>query len=182
MSTDAISEAKSKLREQYRKERQARFIADSWIHILNISEFQNKLKIASYISYDFEPITSDINKKLIESGVSLYLPRLLKNNDLEWVKWNGQAANLKKSGKVLEPIGESEAVDFDVIITPALHIDRSGNRLGQGGGSYDRVLARSMAWKIALVHPGEITSDPLPVCDFDQKVNAAATPTMVVRF
>ena len=107
---------------------------------------------------------------------------MLKNNDLEWVKWNGESANLKKSGKVLEPIGESEIVDLDVIITPALHIDRSGNRLGQGGGSYDRALAKSNAWKIALVHPGEITSEPLPVSEFDQKVNAAATPTLVVRF
>lgn len=182
MNKDQISIAKSQLREQYRKDRKARFFPDSWLHILSISEFENKKKIASYISYEFEPSTSDLNKKLIESGVSLYLPRLLKNNDLEWVKWNGETENLKKSGKVFEPVGESEIVDLDVIITPALHIDRYGNRLGQGGGSYDRALAKSKAWKIALVHPGEITSELLPVSEFDQKVNAAATPTLVVRF
>ena len=182
MTKDQISIAKSQLREQYRKDRKARFIQDSWSHILNISEFTNKKKIASYISYEYEPTTSDLNKKLIDSGVSLYLPRLLKNKDLEWVKWNGESANLKKSGKVLEPVGESEIVELDVIITPALHIDRFGNRLGQGGGAYDRALAKSNAWKIALVHSGEITSDPLPVSEFDQKVNAAATPTLVVRF
>ena len=182
MTKDQISIAKSQLREQYRKDRKARFMQDSWIHILSISEFLNKKNIASYISYDFEPNTLDLNKKLIESGVTLYLPRLLKNNDLEWVKWNGESVNLKKSGKVFEPIGESELVDLDVIITPALHIDRYGNRLGQGGGSYDRALAKSKAWKIALVHPGEITSELLPVSEFDQKVNAAATPTLVVRF
>ena len=182
MTKDQISIAKSQLREQYRKDRNARFMQDSWLHILSISEFSNKKKIASYISYDFEPNTLDLNKKLIESGVTLYLPRLLKSNDIEWVKWNGESVNLKKSGKVFEPVGESEIVDLDVIITPALHIDRSGNRLGQGGGSYDRALAKSKAWKIALVHPGEITSELLPVSEFDQKVNAAATPTLVVRF
>ena len=182
MTKDPISIAKSQLREQFRKDRKARFIQDSWIHILSTSEFENKKKIASYISYEFEPNTLDLNKKLIESGVTLYLPRLLKNNDLEWVKWNGDSVNLKKSGKVFEPVGESEIVDLDVIITPALHIDRSGNRLGQGGGSYDRALAKSKAWKIALVHPGEITSELLPASEFDQKVNAAATPTLVVRF
>jgi 5-formyltetrahydrofolate cyclo-ligase len=182
MTKDQISIAKSQLRDQYRKDRKARFIEESWLHILSISEFTNKKNIASYLSYEFEPNTNDLNKKLIQSGVSLYLPRLLKDNDLEWVKWNGESTNLKKSGKVLEPIGESEIVDLEVIITPALHIDRSGNRLGQGGGSYDRALAKSNAWKIALVHPGEITSEPLPVSGFDQKVDAAATPTMVVRF
>ena len=182
MTKDQISIVKSQLREQYRRDRKARFIQDSWSHILNISEFANKKNIASYVSYEYEPDTSDLNEKLIDSGVSLYLPRLLKNNDLEWVKWNGEPANLRRSGKVLEPIGESEIVELDVIITPALHIDRFGSRLGQGGGSYDRALARSKAWKVALVHPGEVTSEPLPVSEFDQKVNAAATPTVVIRF
>ena len=182
MTKDQISIAKSQLREQYRQDRKARFIDDSWLHILSISEFVNKKKIASYISFDYEPNTQDLNQKLIASGVWLYLPRLLKNNDLEWVRWNGESINLKKTGKVLEPIGEADLVDLDLIIVPALHVDRTGNRLGQGGGSYDRALARSSAWKIALVHPGEITSEPIPVSEFDQKVDAVATPTMVVRF
>ena len=69
-----------------------------------------------------------------------------------------------------------------VIIVPALHVDRDGNRLGQGGGSYDRALARSDAWKIALLHKGEITNEPLPVEPHDQKVSAAATPEIMVRF
>ena len=138
--------------------------------------------IASYLSYDVEPSTIDINKQILKSGAKLFLPRMLKNNDLEWVAWNGQENQLKKVGKFFEPIGEAVDVELDVIIVPALHVDRSGNRLGQGGGSYDRALARASAWKIALVHPGEITSEPLPTATFDQKVNAAATPTMLVRF
>jgi 5-formyltetrahydrofolate cyclo-ligase len=83
---------------------------------------------------------------------------------------------LKKVGKILEPIGTAVEPKLDVIIVPALHIDRGGNRLGQGGGSYDRTLARSAAWKVALVHPGEITSEALPTNAHDQKVDAAATP------
>jgi len=108
---------------------------------------------------------------------------MLKNNDLEWVSWDGEQENLKKSGKSLEPIGNAEIdIKLEVIIVPALHVDREGNRLGQGGGSYDRVLARSAAWKIALLHRGELTSQSLPVEAHDQKVNAAATPEIIVRF
>ena len=57
-----IANAKSKLRDFYRKERKARFITDSWIHILAASEFNNLpgKNIASYLSYDIEPSTSDI--------------------------------------------------------------------------------------------------------------------------
>jgi hypothetical protein len=52
----------------------------------------------------------------------------------------------------------------------------------EGGGSYDRFLARSNAWTIALLHRGELTSEMLPVEPHDQKIKAAATPEIIVRF
>ncbi|MEI7561111.1 MAG: 5-formyltetrahydrofolate cyclo-ligase [Actinomycetes bacterium] len=179
-----IANTKSQLRDFYRKERKARFIADSWLHILSAVEFTDSTSknFASYLSYDVEPSTIDINKKLIQSGANLFLPRVLKNNDVEWVQWSGDEKQLKKVGKILEPIGAAVEQKLDVIIVPALHIDQDGNRLGQGGGSYDRALARSSAWKVALVHPGEITSEALPTNAYDQKVDAAATPMMLIRF
>jgi 5-formyltetrahydrofolate cyclo-ligase len=185
-SDKEIANEKSKLRDFYRKERKLRFISDSWLHILTAAEFidlpSKKQNIASYLSYDVEPSTIDLNKQILASGANLFLPRMLKNHDLEWVPWLGQENQLKKVGKFFEPIGDAVDIPLDVIIVPALHIDRSGNRLGQGGGSYDRALARTSAWKIALVHPGEISSESIPTTAFDQKVNAAATPTMLVRF
>jgi len=140
------NENKSALRKQYRKERADRFVSESWLHILSANEFKDVSKIGSYISYEFEPETSDVNQRVISSGKTLYLPRLLKDNDLEWVAWDGDKSKLKKSGKTLEPVGAAvEDIQLDVIILPALHVDRTGNRLGQGGGSYDRFLARSNA-------------------------------------
>jgi 5-formyltetrahydrofolate cyclo-ligase len=179
----ANSENKSELRKQYRQERADRFITDSWLHILSASELKAAAKIGSYISYEFEPETSDINLSILASGKTLFLPRLLKNNDLEWVSWEGDKSKLIKSGKTFEPVGEAaNDLALDVIILPALHVDRTGNRLGQGGGSYDRVLARSKAWSIALLHRGELTSEILPVEPHDQKIKAAATPEIIVRF
>ena len=177
------NENKSALRKQYRKERADRFISESWLHILSATEFKDVSKIGSYISYEFEPETSDLNQRVISSGKTLYLPRVLKDNDLEWVAWDGDKSKLKKSGKTLEPVGAAvEDIQLDVIILPALHVDRTGNRLGQGGGSYDRFLARSNAWTIALLHRGELTSEMLPVEPHDQKIKAAATPEIIVRF
>jgi len=177
---------KQALREQYRRERHERFLQDSWLHILESAEFISAGKVASYLSYGEEPETADINSRLLEASKTIYLPRLLPDNDLEWVKWDGDSTALKANGKIKEPTGpaisQEEFVAIDIIIVPALHVDRDGNRLGQGGGSYDRALARSKAWKIALVHYGEITSEKVPVEEHDQPVNAVATPDLIIRF
>ena len=173
---------KSELRKLYRRQRADRFNTESWLHILTASELKNATNIASYISYEFEPETSDINQRLIKDGKKVFLPRLLENNDIQWVSWNGSSENLTKVEKIYEPIGDAVEVELDVIILPALHVDRMGNRLGQGGGSYDRALSRSKAFKIALLHYGELTSEILPIQPHDEKIDAAATPEIVVRF
>ena len=173
---------KSELRKLYRRQRADRFNTESWLHILSASELKNATNIASYISYEFEPETSDINQRLIKDGKKVFLPRLLENNDIQWVSWNGSSENLAKVEKIYEPIGDAVEVELDVIILPALHVDRMGNRLGQGGGSYDRALSRSKAFKIALLHYGELTSEILPVQPHDEKVDATATPEIIVRF
>jgi 5-formyltetrahydrofolate cyclo-ligase len=173
---------KSELRKLYRRERADRFNTESWLHILSATELKTATNVASYISYEFEPETSDINQRLIEDGKKVFLPRLLENNDIQWVNWDGSLENLTKNEKIYEPIGRAVEVALDVIILPALHVDRMGNRLGQGGGSYDRALSRSKAFKIALLHHGELTSEILPVQPHDEKVDAAATPEIIVRF
>ena len=173
---------KSELRKLYRRQRAERFNTESWLHILSATELKGATNIASYISYEFEPETSDINQRLIKDGKKVFLPRLLENNDIQWVSWNGSSENLTKVEKIYEPIGDAVEVELDVIILPALHVDRMGNRLGQGGGSYDRALSRSKAFKIALLHYGELTSEILPIQPHDEKIDAAATPEIVVRF
>jgi 5-formyltetrahydrofolate cyclo-ligase len=65
---------------------------------------------------------------------------------------------------------------------PALSVDESGMRIGQGGGSYDRALKLSSGWKVCLLHDGEIFEEDLPQEIHDQKVNAVVTPTKIIRF
>ena len=157
----------------------------TWLHITRPHEIKNAHHIGTYFSYGDEPATTEINSALLAAGKKLFLPRVLADNSLEWVAWSGKTSDLKKSERrnVMEPAGLATPVSvLDVIIVPALLIDRSGYRLGQGGGSYDRALAESTAWTIALVYEGEITSTPLPHEEHDQKVNAVATPEILIRF
>ncbi len=165
-------------------ERELAFTPESWLHIVQTREIQGAQVVASYRSYGFEPQTEDINRALLREGKILLLPRTLRDKDIDWVIWDGGEESLQKNGKVMEPIGETfiDLPAIGAVIVPALHIDREGNRLGQGGGSYDRALARLTAWKVGLVGAAELTGEHLPIEIHDQRVDAAATPELLLRF
>jgi 5-formyltetrahydrofolate cyclo-ligase len=69
------------------------------------------------------------------------------------------------------------------VLVPGLAVDRRGVRLGRGGGSYDRVLARLVgrAFTCVLLHDGEVLDLPVPRDRHDVPVDAAATPSGLVR-
>ena len=185
---DSTSRTKHTLRTQLRRERELTFVSQSWLHIVQAREIQSAQIIASYASYGFEPQTVDINQALIREGKILLLPRTLHDKDhgkdMEWVAWDGREESLQRNGRLSEPIGAAfaELSMIDAVIVPALNIDREGNRVGQGGGFYDRVLPRLTAWKVGLVGAAELTNEQLPVESHDQKVDAAATPEILLRF
>ena len=178
-----ISEEKSSLRTRYRRERNERYIEHNFEYLASLPEIAKADVIASYMSYGDEPDTSQLNLQLIAHGKTLLLPRI-NGKDLEWVQWNGNHDDLQEKKKIREPQGEffSELERIDVIIVPALRIDRSGYRLGQGGGYYDRALPTLNAWRIGLIHPDEISSVDLPRDPWDIALHAAATPDLILRF
>jgi len=63
----------------------------------------------------------------------------------------------------------------DLVLVPALAVGRDGTRLGRGGGSYDRALARVGAaiQTVSLLYPGEF-SGPVPAAAHDQPVRTVA--------
>ena len=65
----------------------------------------------------------------------------------------------------------------DLVIVPALAVDRRGRRLGRGGGSYDRALARvgGAVLTIALLYDDELL-DEIPAGPHDQPVRLVAQP------
>lgn len=182
----SASSEKSDLRNRYRFERRERYLDHSFAYLATLLEFQKATHIASYISYGDEPSTSELNTALLKNGKTLHLPRII-GKDLEWVQWEGDHGQLipsKLSKNILEPSGPaiSDKLVIEVIVVPALRIDRAGYRLGQGGGFYDRTLSQLKAWSVGLIHPDEISSEDLPREDFDISLNAAATPDLLLRF
>ena len=80
---------------------------------------------------------------------------------------------------------ERIAVDperIDAVITPGLAFDRSGARLGYGGGYYDRYLARleAHAARIGIAFAEQVV-DAVPDDELDQPVDLIVTDEEVVR-
>jgi 5-formyltetrahydrofolate cyclo-ligase len=96
----------------------------------------------------------------------------------------------------LQPGGPRLGLDAicaaDLVLVPALAVDRRGRRLGRGGGSYDRALARlfgaagrssgtGSAVLICAVIFDEELLDEVPTDVHDQPVGAVLTPTRLAR-
>jgi 5-formyltetrahydrofolate cyclo-ligase len=69
------------------------------------------------------------------------------------------------------------------VLAPGLAVDRFGIRLGRGGGSYDRALARVRpdAFVAVLLYDGELL-EAVPHETHDQRVSAVITPAGIHRF
>jgi len=177
------STVKKELRTRLRRERSQKFIPSNFNVILKSPEIVSATTIATYVSYGVEPSTDEINNAFLKAGKKLLLPRV--NGDiLDWVYWDGDMKKLKTTKNLAEPVGPAieDFSELSAVVVPALHIDKDGYRLGQGGGYYDRALTYLTGWKIGLVHSGELTGMTLPREVHDMPLDAAATPSIVVRF
>jgi 5-formyltetrahydrofolate cyclo-ligase len=143
--------------------------------LLESPNFKDATVVASYFSYGTEPDTKEMNLAIIAAGKVLLLPKLLSDNSLVFIKWDGKSESLDQNGKVAEPKGEPFVGEIDLMILPALAIDKSGNRLGQGGGSYDRIKSIVVKFKVAAINESELV-ELIPVETHDLKVDAVLTP------
>ena len=88
--------------------------------------------------------------------------------------WHG----LRTDGSEGPALGLGAIGNALVIVAPALAVDHTGTRLGQGGGCYDRALARRRpdAVLVAIVNDQEYAAWPLPRAAHDVRMNAVITP------
>ena len=78
----------------------------------------------------------------------------------------------------------SVLAECDLVLAPAMAVDAKGNRMGKGGGYYDRALEPLPHGKppvFAMVYPSEFL-DELPTEDHDRKVDAAVTAEGITHF
>lgn len=153
--------------------------------------------VAAYSSFGTEPDTGPLLAGLLERGVRVLLPSVLDDKDLAWGWYTGPDSLVRGNqgtGSIAEPVDRldpSAVLEADVVVLPGLAVDASGMRLGRGGGSYDRTLARIDAaaaadpagrpWTVVMLYPDEVAV-PVPAEAHDRPVDAAVTAEGTTSF
>lgn len=138
--------------------------------------------VAAYFSLGAEPDTHGLLYALWKRGSYVLLPVLQPDNDLDWASYEGPDSLRPGRRGLAEPAEPPRGVDSiaraDLVLVPALAVDRRGYRLGRGGGSYDRALARvgPQVPTVALLYDGELV-DEVPAGPHDRWVRLVALPS-----
>jgi 5-formyltetrahydrofolate cyclo-ligase len=188
LATDAPGE-KAALRRRIAAARAARPAAERAAagrlirdHVLGLPHVAAAGTVAAYFSAGTEPDTHGLVFALWKRGSYVILPVLLPDGDLDWASYEGPDSLAASPRGLLEPTepprGPGAVARAHVVLVPALAADAGGNRLGRGGGSYDRALARVQGRvpTIALLYDGELL-DHVPAEAHDRAVRAVARPS-----
>jgi 5-formyltetrahydrofolate cyclo-ligase len=150
-------------------------------------ELRRAATVACYVAVGSEPGTAPLLSALVAAGKRVVLPCLLPDMDLDWAVYAGDDALVPARYGLLEPssprLGPAAVAGADAVLVPGVAVSPSGDRLGRGGGSYDRALGRVPVgtFTCVLLYDDEVGLD-VPVEEHDRPVSAAAYPSGIARF
>lgn len=180
---------KQELRSELRARRRARSEAElaAWGTLLAAHAVSIPGRtLTAFVGAGGEVPTLPLLDALVADGRRVLLPITLDDMNLDWAEYTGAADLVPAGFGLLEPtaprLGLDAIAEADVILAPALAIDRLGNRLGQGGGCYDRSLPRASGEVLAVVADDELL-ESVPTDPHDLPVVGVLTPSAgLMRF
>jgi 5-formyltetrahydrofolate cyclo-ligase len=156
-------------------------------HLLGAPEVRRAATVAAYVAVGSEPGTAALLHALVSAGKRVLLPVVLPGLDLDWASYAGDQDLAPARYGLLEPVGTRLGVEAvataDAVLLPGLAVSDRGDRLGKGGGCYDRALGRVPVgtFTCVLLYDEEVGVD-VPVEPHDRPVTAAVTPAGITRF
>ncbi len=159
----------------------------NFIQHLKITKNVKNSHIGIYFSNDAELDTSLLIKELWSNNHTLYLPVIhpFNGTTLYFQRYEENSPMRPNRYGILEPKLNCSQIcplqDLDYLLMPLVAFDSNGNRLGMGGGFYDKTLARyhNENWQkpqlIGLAHQCQHV-ESLPVESWDVPLNLIITP------
>jgi 5-formyltetrahydrofolate cyclo-ligase len=142
-----------------------------------------KKNIGGYYPVNFEADDLELLKKFEKKNYTICLPVIKKKFQMDFYKWS--FSDLLKVNKYGIPEPETKNLLYpDIILIPLVAFDKNLNRLGYGGGYYDRLISK-LSKKKKIIKIGLAFSvqeiDKVPTNIYDQKLDYVITNKYIIR-
>jgi 5-formyltetrahydrofolate cyclo-ligase len=167
---------KSVLRASLRAARDACALASIPVPSAFLTRLKAGMTVASYVPFGGEADPSPFARAAVDAGCVIALPHVVRRSlPMRFLSWETEAALIAGPFGLHQPAADAAELAPDIILTPLVGFDRSGNRIGQGAGYYDRAfLAHPDAWRVGIAlsvqQVDSLTPDP-----WDVPLHAIAT-------
>ena len=180
--------SKADLRQEFKKRRKQLSAAERKRQNKEISKCLfallsslNASALFVYVSYGCEVDTLQIINTAFTMGLKVATPRCNPKTStmqfFEIASMNDLACGFRN---ILEPapyiVDPFKSNNNSVCIVPGVAFNVSGTRIGYGGGYYDRFLASFKGKTVGLAYDCQVSKQPLPTEQHDQKLNYLITP------
>ncbi len=142
---------KLEIRKKILKLRKENYSHKSKIDIKLIMKIFKKEKIdcktiGGYYPYNFEVDDIEILKKLEKKNFKISLPKIKKNHQMDFFKWSSKDPLIINKIGIPEPVSKDLKYP-DILLVPLVAFDKNLNRVGYGGGFYDRYIKKIKSFK-----------------------------------
>ena len=179
---------KSKLRKKILKIREKINKKNIQINFNLIIKILKKEKINKKIIGGYYPVNFEIDdllilKKFEKDRFIISLPVIKKNFQMDFYKWS--FSDPLKVNKYGIPEPETKNMVYpSVLLIPLVAFDKNFNRLGYGGGYYDRLIEK-LSKKKKIIKIGLALSnqkiDKVPINVYDQKLDYIVTNKYIIK-
>lgn len=150
--------------------------------LLELPELGRARTVLAFSSFGSEVDTAPLLELLVARGGRVLLPRI-EGGEIVPVEWRPGVESRRAPFGAEEPLGPaSDPAGVELVVTPGVAFDREGNRMGYGGGYYDRLFGRLAPGvpRIAIAFALQLVPE-VPAANQDLRVDAIVTEDEVIR-
>ena len=150
--------------------------------LIILKKNKSKKLIGGYFPVNFEIDDLEILRELARKNYKISLPVIKKNYDMNFYSWSDHNPLLINKFGIPEPISKKKVIP-DILFVPLVAFDKNLNRLGYGGGYYDRVIEKlsrkKKILKIGLAFSVQKINN-VPVTRYDKKLDYIVTDKYIL--
>lgn len=150
--------------------------------IINLKEYRLSNTIFCYISTKYEVTTFDLISDALLKNKRVFVPYIVKKGIMELREIKSLYNLQENKYGILEPtiyIKKISVEEIDLSIIPCVSVDKNGNRLGYGGGYYDRLFENYETENCIVICFDELIEESIPTDFYDVKFRNIITDKYV---